>query len=614
MIYSPPQYKTSVEDVNKTLLDLKGELEDDVARITLIKFLYRNLGFTVQMLTGIILDPDQIITLKGMLQSNYTLCIWSRGGGKTFLCAVYCILQTIFFPNSNIIVCGPVFRSSRFIFNKIIELAEGKDAALLMQALGTVARRNDEFKVSINGGGIVSIPLSGDRVRGYRANILVVDEMLQMSQEIIERVLMPFLVVPQNLTERQIIRAKEDELIKRGVLKEEERMQFPNNAKFIGLSSASFQCEYLFKKYEEYVSQIYSPDLKEDGPRYFISQLAWSAFPEHRMDKEIIRLAQSDESNTASFKREYCSIFTDDSDSYFSLTKMLACTVPNGESPTLLLQGDKGKRYIMGIDPNASNSDSSDNFAICVIELDDDKIKEGKVGGTVVHNYAKAGEDLKSHVGYFYYLWTHFNIELIIIDNSGSTFFEVCNQSELFRKANLEIKLMEFSAEKEGAELEQQLKAARRNFNKQINRVAFTQVFTADAIRKMNEHLQGCIDYKKIWFGSPMKASEASFNQAAATQIPKDLVGEDSIGDLIDTQEVLIKQVRYESAAIEVKTTAKGTQSFDLPQAFRRNLSSSRVRKDSYTALLLACWCMKQYVDIFNVPIDNNSTFEPMLL
>ena len=180
--------------------------------------------------------------------------------------------------------------------------------------------------------------------------------------------------------------------------------------------------------------------------------------------------------------------------------------------------------------------------------------------------------------------------------------------------AGLEIKLIEFSAEKEGAELEAQLKFARRNYNKEAHRIAFSQVFTADAIRKMNEVLQSYIDYKKIWFGSPMKATEASFNKAVGSQIPKDLVGEDTIGDLIDTQEVLIKQVRYESAAIEVKTTAKGTQSFDLPQAFRRNTSSSRTRKDSYTALMLGCWAMKQWVDIWDVPVDNNNTFEPMLL
>ena len=57
-------------------------------------------------------------------------------------------------------------------------------------------------------------------------------------------------------------------------------------------------------------------------------------------------------------------------------------------------------------------------------------------------------------------------------------------------------------------------------------------------------------------------------------------------------------QTKKQCALVEVKTTAKGTQSFDLPQHLRRNTSANRARKDNYTALLLANWGVKCFFDM----------------
>jgi hypothetical protein len=614
MWYSPPKYEKNIIDVNKDFLNLKGELDEKQARITLAKFLYRNIGFTTELLTGIKLYPDQVINIKGMLNSNYTMCVWGRGLGKTFSAAMFCILQSIFFPKSKILIAGPTFRTARFIFNYIEKTCDSPGAQMLFQAMGVKSKRNDEFRWNINGGEIVAIPLNGEKIRGFRANVLVIDEFLLMSEDIVEKVLMPFLLAPQDIDERQRIRRKEDELIRRGLLKEEDKMKFPNKAKFIGLSSASYTCEFLYKKYDEFIKKIYDPSMPETGEKYFISQLAWNAIPEDRIDKSIIELASSNESNQATFKREYGAQFIDGSDSYFSMKKMLECSVPDGESPSIQIKGEKDKKYILAIDPNFSNSPTADHFAMCLIEMDEDP---NKISGTVIHNYAKAGKDLKDHIKYFYYLIKNFNIEMIIIDYAGYQFIESANESEWFKKDKIEIKIFEFYAEKDGSELEDQLKNARRLYNKEINRIAFTQYFTTDFIRKGNEWLQGSIDYKKIWFGSNIKADASTFDKAISTEMGEDLklVDEDSLGDLIDEQEVLMRQTKYQCASIEVKSTAKGTQSFDLPQIMKRDHSANRMRRDSYTALMLGCWGMKCYKDITKVTEnDSQSTFEPIFL
>jgi hypothetical protein len=632
VIYAPEKYKKSVPDFNQELLKLKGELEPKEARITLAKFLYQNIGLTVFLLCGVRLYPDQIINLKGMLNSNYSLCVMSRGLGKTYLAAIFCILQCIFYPESKIVIAGPGFRTSRFIFDKIQEMANKNEAVMLYQALGikigNPQRKNDGYVLLVNGGSITSIPSSQEKVRGFRANVLIIDEFLLVSQDIIEKVLLPFLAVPQDLTERQAIRSKEDQLIRKGVLKEEDRMAFFDSAKLIGLSSASYDCEYLAKEFDRYVQQIYSPDMPENKARYFLSQMAWNSVHPDRMDKNVIEMANSNEANQATFKREWGAQFTSGSEGYFSMSKMMACTVPDGEHPTLLLSGDKNKKYVLSIDPNFSNSPTGDDFAMTLIEIDDDNFKNGKISGTVVHNYARHGKNLKDHIHYFFYLWTNFNIEMICIDYAGYQFIESANESEFFKKINVEFKIFEFYAEKDGAELEEQLKLAKRNYNKTINRIVFTQLFTTDSIRKINEYLQGCIDFKRIWFGAGIKGDGSTFEKTTSSGIDLSLTGameglpdgteterkQGAMIQLIDNQELLLKQQKYQCASIEVKTTAKGTQSFDLPQLLKRNVTATRMRKDLYTTLVLSNWCLKQYYEILNIPKENNDGFTPVLV
>ncbi len=608
MWYEPEKYKREIKDVNIELAALAGELDTKTAKITLAKFLRRNVGFTTELLTGIKLAPYQIITIKAMLDRNYGLCVWGRGVGKTFCAAVYCILQCIFEPDTNILIAGPTFRTARFIFNHIEKISERPEAKMLFECLGHKSKRGDEFRWNINGGSIVAIPLNGEKIRGFRANVLVIDEFLLMSEEMVEKVLMPYLVAPQDIGYRLKIREREDALIRRGKMKEEDRIVFENRAKMIALSSASYQVEYLYSKYSEYIQKIYDPKPSENGVTFFVSQLAWNAIPADMIEKSVIEVAQSNEANGPMFNREYGAQFIDGSESYFSMNKMIACTAKDGEEPSLLLRGGRDKKYILAIDPNFSNSPTADHFAMCVMELDDNK-----QGGTIVHSYAKAGKDLKDHINYFYYLMTSFKIEMIIIDYAGYQFIEAANESELFRKIGMDLKIFDFSSEKDGADLEEELKKARNAYNRQIHRIVFTQYFTSDFIRKANEWLQGCIDYKKIWFGSSMKAA-GMFSKAMDAQVDYSLVDEEGLEEFLDTQNILIKQTKYQCAAIEVKTTAKGVQTFDLPQLMKRDTTVKRQRKDNYTALMLATWGMKCYHDIMNVPQEQFETFTPFFI
>lgn len=610
MWYANPNQPSGAEEINSQLLNLEGELEDKEAKITLAKFLRNNLAFTTELISGIKLAPFQEITLRAMLNRNFSMCVWGRGCGKTFIASVFCFMQCIFEPGTKILIAGPTFRTARFIFNNLEKIVNSKGAELLCQAFGAKpSKRNDQYEWIINGGSITAVPLSGEKIRGFRANILVLDEYLLLPEEIIKTVLMPFLVAPQDMSERIKIREMEDGLIKAGKMEENQRMVFENNSKMVALSSASYTFENLYKTYKDWTHKIYSPEESGDSS-YFISQMGYESLPDEMIDKTIIDEAASGGTSNSSFMREYCAQFTDGSDSYFSAKKMHNCTIDDGQVPTTLIKGESGKKYILGIDPSFSNSPSSDYFAMSLLEMDD-----ATKQGILVHSYAVAGGDLKQHIDYLYYLMTSFNIEMICIDNAGFGFIDSCNESELFTKGNLNLDFFDFDTNKEGLAYKKELIKVRRNYNKESGKIVFKQIFISDWLRKANEHLQACIDHQKIWFASKTVANPSEFNRQTARHIPTKLTGSENMLELIETQDDLVYQTKKQCAMVEVKSTARGTQTFDLPQHLKRSTSANRARKDNYTTLMLANWALKSYYDVMAVDKDQtNDTFNPIMI
>lgn len=607
MWYAPEKYERPITNINAELMKIKGSLDDREAKITLAKFLRANLGLTTELIAGIKLAPYQEMTLKGLFNRNFSMCVWGRGCGKSFIAAVYCFLQCIFEPNTKILIAGPTFRTARFIFENLEKFVNSKGAELLAQTFGAKSKRNDQFRWDINGGSITAIPLSGEKIRGFRANVLVLDEFLLLPEDIIKTVLMPFLVAPQNMKERLEIRETEDKLIELGKMEESQRMVFENNSKMIALSSASYTFENLYRTFKEWVDHIYS---KEKGDAtYFISQIGYEALPDYMIDHTIIEEAQNGGQSHSSFQREYCAQFTDGSDSYFSAKKMYKCTIPDGQSPTTLIKGKPDSKYIVAIDPSFSNSPASDYFAMSVLELDDETQQ-----GTLVHGYAVAGGNLRDHIQYMHYVMSNFNIEMICIDNAGFQFIDSCNENSLFIRDKIKMSFVDFESAKDGKDYAKELIKLRRGYNKDSGAIVFKQIFSTEFIRKANEHLQACIDHKKIWFASKTSAHSAAFMSQTSEKITLTHTGESSLGDFIDTQDSLIHQTKKQCALVEVKSTAKGTQTFDLPLHLKRSSSASRARKDNYTTLMLVNWAQKSYYDMKSIPSDMGVTFVPRMI
>lgn len=601
-------------NVNQELLNLNGDLTDEEARISLAKFLRYNLGFTTELSLGLTLEAYQELTLNSFFNRNYCMLVWGRGGAKSFCAAIYCILKCMLEPGTKILIASINFRTSRRVFNEIEKFLMSPEAALARQCFGLKSKRNDQYEWQINGGSITAIPLTGEKIRGIRANVLILDEFLLLPPDIIDNVLIPFLSSPRDVGERIRVRKLEDELMKKGLLHPDNRHIFENTSQMLCLSSASYTFEHLFRVHQQWSHLVENPDEQDSKEgelpgTYFISQLSYEALPQHMVDQGAIQVAKSGGSSHHSFLREYCARFIDGGDSYFSPKKMHACTIPDGEYPTTKVVGDTDKKYILSVDPNFSSSKTADYFAMSVIELDEDKKQ-----GVLVHGYQAAGSSLQDHIKYFYYLYKNFNIDLIVIDHAGAdTFIDAVNNSEYMKAANRKIGFVDFDSDKENEDYVSMVKDCARQYNKDFGTICVKQFFTSAFLGRANSYLQTCIDHKKIWFASRASNHPDILENIFSMNLPMEYIYPKGIGEkadneyetkkltvreFIEQQDFIIQDTKDQCANVEVTTTSRGTQSFDLPSHLRKSTSINRARKDNYTTLMLANWGVKIYFDI----------------
>ena len=300
------------------------------------------------------------------------------------------------------------------------------------------------------------------------------------------------------------------------------------------------------------------------------------------------------------FTREFGAQFIDESDGYFRLSKMAACTIPDGEFPAVEVVGNPSDEYLLSFDPNWAGNTSADHFAMHVFKIDRDAQKV-----CLVHSYAIAGVSLKEHMRYFLYLIEHFNIVGMCGDyNGGVQFINSCNESQLFKSAKIEIGVLDIDLEKP-ENWRSDIMRFKNEYNMRERKYCILRKPTSNWIRNANEMLQAAIDHKRILFAS--RAVDAHFTEQRKKNLPVDSLKWDikmnasSKGammiDLIDHQKSIVELTKAECANIEVIANPQGSQSFNLPQNLRRQKGPHRARKDSYSALVLGNWFAKVFFD-----------------
>lgn len=563
-------------------------------------------------------------------------CYWGNGfiNHNSFMISVFCTIYPLLYPNTKICIISANFRSARRILEESHKIINGKNAMLLRQCFTSEMKKAQDawrWRIEENGSQISALPLGNNEgLRGERASVVLVDEGLLIDEHIQKFIIEPFLASKLNYSEQRNIIKQEEFLIKTGKMLIEDRTIFSPNKYFV-FSSASFQFEYLYTLYNKYIDYTQMPisELSHDvdniddeeakffrKPEYFVSRFSYKVFQKQsHMDLAMIEGVKAEGGEDSDyFKREYMAQFIDLNSAYFNAKKMKECTVKDGEFPCVELKSSKNGKYILSIDPSYSSDESADFFAMGVYKIDE-------TNNTIclVHSYARAGCELKQHHEYMAYLLTYFNIVFLICDVQGGEIISGFNESRTASDLNLNLKFIDVKLNKAFEEdYKEEIRKAKDLYDISTQRIVYGQTFTGDSIRAMNEHLQNKINLKKVWFASRLCNNEIAFKKIDGFTMPYKFYDNENkdlqLDEFAAWQDDLIQMTKDQTAQIEVKSTAKGTLTFQLPLAVQKSTSKNRPRKDNYTALLLANWGFKLYTDITAEEEMPDYDFKPFVL
>lgn len=309
----------------------------------MLEFFHKNPDFAAATLLvrndkPLRLAVHQRLILRGLWKHQFNLLILTRGGGKTFLLALYCVMKSMLFPREKCVIASSSYRQSQFTFDEVIKIYE--ESPLLRQACTKApAKGPNSCEMHLeNGSKIIAYPLGdGQKIRGARANTLVMDEVAQIPSEIINLVILPMMNTRQDPFDTS---GRKNHLVM--------------------ASSAYFQFNHLYERYLQYQEKT-NPDSPEYDDAYGLHLYTVDDMPNGWMDEKIIAEAKATLTELQ-FMMEYMCIFPPDSDGFFP-----ANLVNGARKQSVIIEptGEKGAEYVFGIDP----ARSGDNFALVVVRL-----------------------------------------------------------------------------------------------------------------------------------------------------------------------------------------------------------------------------------------------------
>lgn len=316
---------------------------------------------------------------------------------NSFLLSVYALLRLMFMPKRKIIIAGSAFRQSKIIFEYMENIYN--NAPLLRDLFGSKpngpAHENDMYRFRFGEAAAIAIPIgNGEKIRGLRANDLIVDEFNSINRDLFETVLVGFTAVSASPLENQKKAAAEKVARAMGWWEDDvfDTTMQDNQLIISGTAGYSFQPFYKYwkdwhdivtsggnrKKLENYFqrrakeSGMDATDiLKFLNPNHYsIIRIPIGLIPEGFMDVDSVARARAT-MHSGTYDNEYGAVFSDDSNGFFKRSLIEKCTVKQ-DSPDFfeaILFGDLKKRYVFGVDP----ASEVDKFAIFLIEISGNK-------------------------------------------------------------------------------------------------------------------------------------------------------------------------------------------------------------------------------------------------
>lgn len=263
---------------------------------------------------GVNLFLYQKMLLWAMNKYNFFMYIAARGQGKSYLIALYCVIRAILYPSTNIVLASGTKGQARLIITEKILKLKNDSANVAREIAEFKTSANETYVLFTNGSKITAVP-SSDNARGYRANILIVDEFRLISKKTIDEILKPFLNVNRTPP----------------YLQDPKYAHLSEENKEIYISSAWYKNHWIWDSFKSYLNGMMA------GKDYFVAVLPWQLSVFHRLlsKKRVEQQRTEEDFDQMSWDMEYEALFVGENENaYFKLDDIQKCrTLPKAFYP-----------------------------------------------------------------------------------------------------------------------------------------------------------------------------------------------------------------------------------------------------------------------------------------
>lgn len=136
----------------------------------------------------------QKILLQSMSDCTTSVFIGSRGIGKTYMSAVFCVVRAILYPGSKIAIASGTRGQALNVLERIMFELKPNSPELAMEIDEKASKVNGtDAKIVFKNTSYIKVVTASDSARGNRANLLILDEFRLIPKDVIDTILKKFL-------------------------------------------------------------------------------------------------------------------------------------------------------------------------------------------------------------------------------------------------------------------------------------------------------------------------------------------------------------------------------------------------------------------------------------
>lgn len=352
--------------------------------------------------------------------------IASRGTGKSFLIALYAVLKCILYPDLKVVISSATKGQAILMIKQYVKYFYN-EYPLIRNEIEDIKDSVNEPKCTFKNGSTITAVTASDTSRGFRSNVLILEEFAIMKKSIIDSVLKKFGTVPRQ----------------RAFTYKPEYANYPTEPnREIYISSARYKAEWGWDEVKKFVKGMLQKKNPEDF-WYGIMSSDWT-LPTHyglTDEKKLREEIALDGGDDITWSMEMESLFFGENEnSYFKFAdfdKNRTIAKVEMPHPNELFHNKKklperrkkknGEVCVLSIDVASSPKEDSDNTVFDFLVATE--ISEG-YARQLKYTESVNGQKITEQSLRIKQLWYDFNIDYIVLDvlNVGRELYGLLTQ------------------------------------------------------------------------------------------------------------------------------------------------------------------------------------------